>query len=505
MTFSRKRLARRPQFGESASNRRGFVILVYTLSVALIILVLGLAVDAGVLYLIKNRLQAASDAGALAAARSLNLSLNPAQQDSDAQTAATNFFHANFPDSVFITQNSTINTTLVYGTGSSVNTLFLTTTATTNAPTYFMKWLGYASVPLRTSGTASRRDLNLILVLDQSGSMNNGTTPSACDQMKTAVANFVDMFANNRDTVGMVTFNSAAQVQFAPVGNFNPSIKTQISAITCGGRTGTANALHLGYQQLTNLNNPTKVNVIVLFTDGLANTIQNAFPVKTVSDTRWDVANPNNLVPVGPSGCAGMTTPLGSLQGEGAVNGATNGLWVYNDQTEPIVPAGGCSFGSNSANVRQDVAYIPTTDYWNNLTTGRRTDFNTATGTYNAGQDTFPSGNYIGKLRPDQPQTIANAAFNAVDSQGSTIRNNTTYNPIILTIGLGGNSTTPVDAEMLIRLANVPGGVDPLNNPITNTIFDATKPQGVYVYSPTSADLLNAFSKVASFLVELSK
>ena len=70
-------------------RQRGMVMIVYTISMALIVLVLGLAIDGGVLYLIKGRLQAASDAGALAAARSLNLSLTPAQQDADAATAST--------------------------------------------------------------------------------------------------------------------------------------------------------------------------------------------------------------------------------------------------------------------------------------------------------------------------------------------------------------------------------------------------------------------------------
>lgn len=488
------------------ASERGMVMIVYTISMALIVLVLGLAIDGGVLYLIKGRLQAASDAGALAAARSLNLSLTPAQQDADAATAANNFFNANFPDNLFKTTSSQMSTGVSYGSGAAVNTVYVTTTATTNAPTYFMRWLGYTTVPLRVTGTASRRDLNLMLVLDRSGSMNNGATPSACDQMKTAADSFVDMFSNNRDMLGLVVFNSASQTLFSPVKNFNPGIKAQIDAITCGGWTGTAGGLHEAYRQILNLNNPAKLNAIVVFTDGLANTIQSSFPVKSMSDNRWGTGtNASTLVPVGPSGCSSSPTPIGSLSGEGTVNGDTQGLHLDNDLTEPVVFASGCAYPGDTTLIRNDAAYIPNIDRWGNLTTGYRTNYVTATRTFSAGQDTFPSGPYFGFLRPDQPQTIANAAYNAVEDQGRRIRNNTTFNPMILAIGLGGNSITPVDAEMLIRLANVPNGFDPLLNPITNSIFDPTQAEGVYVYSPTSSDLLTAFSKVGSFLVELSK
>jgi len=224
------------------------------------------------LYLTKHKLQSAGDAAALAAARSLNLSSTQSQQITDAQTAAANFFRANFPTGYLLTASSSVSTVLGYGTGSLINTLNITTTATASAPTYFMRYLGYTTVPITVTGTASRKDVNLILVTDISESMNNGASPSACATMLADAQLFLKQFSNNRDTVGYVTFNDGTHV-YAPTTNFNPTIINDVSAQSCTGDTNTAGGLHVGYQQLQALNNPTKLNVIVLFTDGQAEAI----------------------------------------------------------------------------------------------------------------------------------------------------------------------------------------------------------------------------------------
>jgi len=542
------------------NSERGIIIWVFVLSLVFLILVVGLAVDGGMLYLTKNKLQSAGDAAALAAARSLNISLSSTQQTTDAQNAAQAFFNANFPNNYMMSSGSSISTSLAYGTGTSSHTVYITTTATVNAPTFFMRWFGYTTVPISVTGTASRRDINVILLFDISESMTNvqpGTSQSACTMMKNAAVSFVGQFSNNRDTLGMVTFNDGT-TSYTPTTNFNPSLVTTINGLSCTGDTNTAAGLNAAYAELQALNNSTKLNVIVLFTDGWAEAITADFPVKMLSDSRYgDSQSPYGTVSssytMPPSPCkdnAGKAYPTVGWNpfqvgdpGAGATNntirgvisensadnsgpdqtGVTSGPWKYattagqgwvgipginsSCATMSTGSSGGAPNFYGTEEFRRDIAYIPGTDIYGNATTGYRTDYTgPPSNTYTTGQDEFPTGStYAGHIRPDRPVTLFNVGYNTSENQGITIRNDATLNPMIITLGLGGNDSYPTDAEFLIRLANVPGGNSPSGTSITNTIYNSTtQQQGLYVYAPNSASLSNAFQKIASFLVELS-
>ena len=76
-------------------NQRGSSVILFTmLSILLLIPLLGLAVDASVMYLMKAKLSSAVDAAAIATARSLNLSTSPTQQG-PAEIVGKTFFYAN--------------------------------------------------------------------------------------------------------------------------------------------------------------------------------------------------------------------------------------------------------------------------------------------------------------------------------------------------------------------------------------------------------------------------
>jgi Flp pilus assembly protein TadG len=532
---------------ETRRSERGIIILTFAVSFVFLVLFVGLAVDGGMLYLTKVKLQSAGDAAALAAARSLNLSSTQSGQTTDAQNAATNFFRANFPSGYLSSSSNSITTNLAYGTGSLANTLNIKTTASTSAPTYFMRVFGYPNIPITITGTASRKDVNLILVGDISASMNNGASPSACQTMVKDAALFVQQFSNNRDTVGLVTFNDGTNL-YAPTTNFNPTIVNDIDALTCTGDTNTPGGLHVAYQQLQALNNPLKLNVIVMFTDGQAEAIAANFPIKSATDSVYGdnispYPNLNSLYSMPPSGCSGTvitgTFAENSYDTNGPdMTGWTSGPWAYVQtgsgqgwNAASTIPSGcnatavagqnlngGGGGWNNMYEFRRDVAYIPTTDIYGNSTSGFRTDYNTTTQSISTGQDEWPSGNpYAGRLRTDQPITFFNASANAADNQGATIRSDTTLNPMIMTIGLGGDTAGgtggpgfPVDAELLIRLANVPRGSSPpgySNYPvvtITNSNYSSSQAQGMYVYAPDATQLAMAFQQVASFVVELT-
>src|SRR5579871_1306870 len=83
------------------ARQRGMAIFFYATMLVFVIGCVGLAVDAGTIYMIKARLSSAVDAAALAAGRSVNLANTVAQATTAATTTANQFFTANFPTGYF--------------------------------------------------------------------------------------------------------------------------------------------------------------------------------------------------------------------------------------------------------------------------------------------------------------------------------------------------------------------------------------------------------------------
>lgn len=470
-----------------------------------IIPMVGLAIDASLLYATKAKLSAATDAGALAGARSLNRGMDLASQTTSATATAEAFFDANFPDGHLMTTHR-VRTVTVAETTFRTRTVRMDTSV--EAPTFFMRFLRLTSTTVRAEGVASRRDVNVVLVLDRSSSLQ---TAGVCGNMRAAAKSFVDKFSEGRDRVGLLTFGLSSQVDFVPATNFktaSPSVNTLIDSIACSGNTGTAQALWQGYQQLVTINEPGSLNLLVLFTDGVPNGITASYPVKRVTDTRYDYLHPSTSVSVPPSTCkdsAGRQYPnaawnpankVGALAqwANGATYGDTVGMINYqatsiSNSNEIAIPdANACAYGpagstTNVKKTRNDIAWIPTLDLYGNATTG-----------YKA-VTTFPTGHpYVGQLRPDLPASLVRASTNAADNAAFRVRQNTSLGVVVYTIGLGGTSSEPADHDFMRRLSN----------DLDSSCYDATRPIGFYVYAPTTAELADAFAQVASEILRLA-
>ena len=84
-------------------RRQGFVLLTTAAMVLLVLLPsIGLAVDAGMMYLAQTLLSAACDASSLAGARDLARGADDNTQRANAVTTANTFFYSNFPSGYFI-------------------------------------------------------------------------------------------------------------------------------------------------------------------------------------------------------------------------------------------------------------------------------------------------------------------------------------------------------------------------------------------------------------------
>jgi Mg-chelatase subunit ChlD len=490
-------------------------ILITAASLVFLVPVVGLAIDAGILYAVKGKLSAASDAAALAAARSLSRGMTLAEQEDSAKARATAFFHANFPSGAWNTSSKTVSIDV---TETGFRTRTVTVTSRVEATTLFMRVFGHDKLPVATSSTASRRDVNMVMVLDRSGSMS---TSGACTPMKDAARTFVASFANGRDRLAMITFGASTFLGYAPNMNFkstSPTLDAQIAAVNCGGATSSAMALWEAYQQLVAINEPGALNILLFFTDGLPNGVTALYPIKTATDTRFGTgsspySSTSTLYSMPPSTCqdeAGRTHPhalwapqarLGVLaQAGGGSTGSTWGLYALTasgigSTTEVSISGAlgssadrsGCNFGpgtSNLTRVRMDVAYMPTADQY-----GNRTDCCYKT------VETVPSGPYAGQIRIDRPTAISRASANAADNAAARIRSDAWLNPVIYTIGLGDpESSEPPDDVFMRRASN-----DPLS-----PIYDPAKQTGLYVFAPDKSHLGAAFAKIASEILRIA-
>ena len=461
-------------------KERGISLIFTAMTLVFIVPMVGLAIDAGILYTVKGKLQMAVDAASLAAARALSRGNDDTSQQNNATAVAQEYVLLNFPSGYFNVATPTFGTN---NSGISIdesvaNQRSVSVTAYVNAPLYFLRWLGTNNTTVSATATAVRRDVNVVVVMDRSGSL---TISNSCTPLKGAAVSFVNKFANGRDNMALVTFATSSTPDFLIADNFqtaSPSVPTILNSVNCTGGTNTSQGLWEGYQQLVALNQPNALNVILLFTDGYPNTFTATYPIKSTSSCTnknpktgvLAAAYANPLTqPTSPSAIFGIMVSLATAQP------------MASDQTPgpPTSQGGdaGCAYASNLQNVASDIQSIPTTDAWgNNMNTG-----------YQA--VTINGGN----INVD-PTSVQNAGWNAADSAALRVRQSTTIPNIrIFSIGLGNSGGVP--ADFLERAANDPRASN----------FDANYPAGAYFFAPQSSDISDAFAQVASAILHLAR
>ena len=168
-----------PGLARGGKRRRGFVLLTTAAMVFLVLMpAIGLAIDAGMMYLVQSRLYAAVDAASLAGARALARGIDDNAQHSNAETTATTYFNANFPTGYFAITN--VRVTNLAATDSTFMRS-VTSTASVDLPFIFLRALGLNQTTLRASAKATRRDVNIMIVMDRSKSLADS---GACTPLK---------------------------------------------------------------------------------------------------------------------------------------------------------------------------------------------------------------------------------------------------------------------------------------------------------------------------------
>lgn len=136
----------------------------------------------------------------------------------------------------------------------SINSRRVSATAAADLDTHFMRMLGVDELPVAASSTAmeSAQDIEILLVLDVSGSMVQGGTTRLAN-LRVAARDFVDtVLANdteNRVSIGIVPFNGQVNLGRALLTTFNEVDATAVPAFV--GHSNCVDLADSAYDSLT--------------------------------------------------------------------------------------------------------------------------------------------------------------------------------------------------------------------------------------------------------------
>lgn len=196
-------------FGALRADQRGGVVSFIAISIIPMVAAVGLSVDAARGWLVKSRLSSAIDAAGLAGGRVIT---SPSRDDDIRM-----FFNANFPANFM---ESTVN-----GPNISVDAgqTTITINATATIPTTFMRVVGISQVTVRADTVVKRKGMELVLVVDNTGSMINKAkstdTKTKIDAVKDAANVLVDAVYGNRETVENLWVGVVPYVAAVNIGN----------------------------------------------------------------------------------------------------------------------------------------------------------------------------------------------------------------------------------------------------------------------------------------------
>jgi len=236
-------------------NRRGGVLVFVAVGMLSSLLVAGLAVDVGRGYLLKAHLSRAADAAALSAARSLRSGKSEARKRAAAVAAANRVEEG--------IGHATLS--LTFGT-NEFDEETVSVVAAQPTPTLLMRLVGRDIMEVSSVAVAAVPPVDLVLVLDQSGSLE---AAHAWDDLQDAAKQFIRHFDDDIDQMGLLSFNLRALDQFEIKHDFTAQAEYVIDTMNALGYTNTGEGLRLAYEQFQSpAVRDRSAKVVVFFTDG---------------------------------------------------------------------------------------------------------------------------------------------------------------------------------------------------------------------------------------------
>ena len=376
--------------------------------------------------------------------------------------------------------------------------------ATAVVPTTFMKLANFSQLTVHAQGEATRRMVDLSLVLDVSGSIG-WRWPYVRDAART----FVDAFDQNSDRVSLVMFGNGARVVDAmPAGRgFDKArVMADIPNGLPGGSTAMVQGFYRGWDELRSVPNGQQsgLRIIVLFTDGCSNSVPGIYNPGSASvrglrtyDFPDNGADPDSQTHARPT-LEGLY-PTDPHNGAASPGGAPNySVQVNPDwrsaQVLPGVPW--MPAGTQSSHAERRSSGIPTNFPLQVSTlTVNGVPQNAARGlrNFNAAQNKFPADVWnVNNSARNLMEIISNAARN--DAGGD-------YPIRIYTIGMGElvrynlGTRQEMSEEILKRIAN--DMTSPDRNP--------AQLEGKYYFAETQEHVSAAFQALQNQIIRLTK
>jgi Flp pilus assembly protein TadG len=280
----------------------GQVLMLFGLFSLVLILFVGLGIDMGFAYVTKAQLSKAIDAAGLAAIANYS-SADAAKGNPTAIGIADSTFWANYATngvSGRATGAKKVTPTFVFGQDPVTSNITVTASASTTINTFFLRVLPqWSTLTVGDTAVSTRSPVVMTLVLDRSGSMAPNAGLGGCDggtrggeYLPAALTEFINIFDETLDQAAVVTFATSSSNDVRMTHLFKTGTPSVITTINRIAGTSSANWLWAGHTctmaGLTNalviqnsINAPNAIKVVVLFTDGQANTITATLPNTT--------------------------------------------------------------------------------------------------------------------------------------------------------------------------------------------------------------------------------
>jgi Flp pilus assembly protein TadG len=474
---------------EKFRDSKGFA-LAYLAGMMFVLLALaGLAVDLGRGYQVKAHLSKAVDGAALAAARVIG------NGQAGAQAEASKIFNANFPNGylgVSSVQNPPTMGFSVASDGSNI----IDVSSTAVLPTTFMRIAGFANMTVTSSGQASRRLVDMSLVMDKSGSIG-----SDWPQVQNAATQFISYFDQSQDRIALIMYSSNTVV-FDPISisrGFNrSSLNSHVAAGTSAGYTVTSEGLYRGWDELRRVPSASQsgLRIIVLFTDGSPNSWSGSFGVSPGYASQG-VASTFDFPEMG------GTSSTSDGVNDPNITALTVTLGTPGSPANQSAWSGGTTSSSRSTNIDLQwttgtprITGLPTQSYHPSPSSGGiPTQFN------------LIDGSLVGGNRPvgttATVRNVNNAARNLVEIIANAVRTDTSgaSRIRIYTLGMGQLLKIPAGAslergeDLLKRIANDSSSPD----------FRPGQPEGKYFFAGDASQLSTAFEQIRNQILRLSQ
>jgi Mg-chelatase subunit ChlD len=464
-------------------TERGYVLVYMALVLAVLMLFSGLALDAGRSYVVKAQLSKAVDGAALAAARATT----------GARDEAVRVFKANFPAGTLGTLATPDPTAAADFFSASVDATgkkVVDVKAAVQLPTTFMRLANFQNVTIRSDAEATRRLVDVSLVLDVSSSIGSKWTA-----VRDAARSFIEWFDEHNDRVALVTFSNGAHV-IDPIwdsrGFDKPRVMNDVPQNLPGGSTLMVEGLYRGWDELRAVapGQQAGLRVIVLFTDGASNGVPGDYGGGAARSLRtWDF--PKNA-----------NDPDSQTWDSPHIDG------LYDTDSGATNPSYTLTVPWNSTQTLTQIKLLPLVTWHAHGRAGTPSSFpllsNALTVNGRAQSAARPLRNKDGATGryPADVWNINNAARNVLEIIANAARSDAGDQPIrIYTIGMGylirdRLGTMPeMPEDILKRVANDKSSLD----------YNRAQADGRYFYAPTAGDVAPAFEGIQSEILRLSK